>query len=306
MKQFYFLLAIIIYISPACAQEYDNIVSFETNSSAHNQFVRIDPSYANNKFQIGSPAKSNFSTAINGNKAIVTDLTSHCSAGDTSVFYLYFPIGVMHHIVPASLHDLNFKHKLDIDSGSKASIDILRTNSTGNIWVNLTDTPFLYNQWWLGLDTIFFDRPTPTGQHVDVKINTFSLNSQLNMAGYTHPLGDTNHVFRFMYISNDTSNTKDGWMIDDIYGFYLGLGIDDVNLSTINIYPNPSNGQLSIQTNDLRNPKVEVYDCMGKLVHIIPALPADGNISMKLPDGVYYLRCSADDKYVGKKLIIKN
>ena len=81
--------------------------------------------------------------------------------------------------------------------------------------------------------------------------------------------------------------------------------IGDVETSAINIYPNPTNGELKVESGELRVESVDVFDVYGRNVsrltsHI--AHPISIDISF-LPSGVYFLRIQTETGVVVRKVV---
>lgn len=298
MKYFYTIVFLLASFH-AFAQHRFNPVNFEPDSAAHSYFIAIDNSYPNNSWQIGGLHKANFTTAINGTQSIVTDTSNICTPGDTSVFYLKIPF-FMYTPRYGMMIDLNFVHQLDIDSGSIARIEELFMYNNDSVWINLTDTPYLYDQWknvyMSGYDTTIFTQST-NGKDT-AHLSFWSIENILMGQGYTRHQTHSNDtvLFRFTYISNDTSLTKDGWMIDDIYVNYHWSSVKDVGLGQVSVYPNPGDGHVVIRTTDAnRGGAVTVSDMQGRVVYHSSNLPVDGSIDLSsLPSGMYVLKYATE------------
>jgi len=84
-----------------------------------------------------------------------------------------------------------------------------------------------------------------------------------------------------------------------------GSGIHDAISEKINIYPNPTNGELRIENGELRITNVEIYDVYGRKV-LEPSLTVLRSYDLTvLSAGVYFLRIATDQGTVTKK-VIKN
>jgi hypothetical protein len=80
------------------------------------------------------------------------------------------------------------------------------------------------------------------------------------------------------------------------------LGVDDSNLSTISIYPNPSNGELNITTDT--NLQVIIYDLLGKEVYSSEVNNSETLDISNLNNGVYMVKLSNGNSSTTKKLIV--
>lgn len=96
-------------------------------------------------------------------------------------------------------------------------------------------------------------------------------------------------------------------LVQDVQLVPVGYGVDNPLANAIQLYPNPSNGQIFINGNQLAMEKVSVYDVCGKMVKSIPA--EDTMLSINLSDcpaGVYFVRISTKSGEVTKKLVVRN
>lgn len=96
-------------------------------------------------------------------------------------------------------------------------------------------------------------------------------------------------------------------LVQDVQLVPVGYGVDNPLANAIQLYPNPSNGQIFINGNQLAVEKVSVYDVCGKMVKSIPA--EDTMLSIDLSDcpaGVYFVRISTKSGEVTKKLVVRN
>lgn len=84
-------------------------------------------------------------------------------------------------------------------------------------------------------------------------------------------------------------------------------GVDEEALLTVSLFPNPSNGNVTIEVGDATIENVVVFDNLGKLVHVMND-SAVSNVEMnlnQLADGVYTLEVTTDLGIVRKQLMIK-
>lgn len=109
--------------------------------------------------------------------------------------------------------------------------------------------------------------------------------------------GDTVRL-DFIHESNFSSG---GVLIDNIViERESGVGIDDFSTTqTVNVYPNPTNGHITI-TGMPEGGRVELYDATGRLVKV--SIHPQINISA-YPAGVYILRCISSDGVVTRRVI---
>ena len=77
-----------------------------------------------------------------------------------------------------------------------------------------------------------------------------------------------------------------------------------VDLSMINLYPNPSNGIITVQTAFNAGSKLEITDVSGKVLMLVPVglAPLDIDLSA-FEKGIYYARFTAGESIIAQKFI---
>ena len=94
-----------------------------------------------------------------------------------------------------------------------------------------------------------------------------------------------------------------------IHNFTVGyaLNIDKKNDEIINIYPNPTKNQVTIETNNKKINKISIYNSFGQSIKTF--FPNNNKIQLKTIDmspGYYIIKITSDNKEYYKKLIITN
>lgn len=90
------------------------------------------------------------------------------------------------------------------------------------------------------------------------------------------------------------------------------LGVDDEsNLNNlVNLYPNPSQGSFSLETNNLRVESIEIYNSIGQRIYqknIPNVFIANFDIQLKQPsNGIYLVKIQTQKGIITQKLIIQN
>jgi hypothetical protein len=74
------------------------------------------------------------------------------------------------------------------------------------------------------------------------------------------------------------------------------VGLDQINISDINVFPNPTNGEVNVTMPENMNVDVQIFDAQGKLVSEQMNVTNNGklNISNVTP-GVYMVRLTAEN-----------
>lgn len=92
-----------------------------------------------------------------------------------------------------------------------------------------------------------------------------------------------------------------------VYGFEpLNSGISEISNSSVNIFPNPNNGEFSIHVPDLKSSAlISIYNLEGQLVYYEKILSTENvRISAKLNPGIYLLKVSSNEKQFVKPLVV--
>jgi len=273
--------------------QWDYTIDFDSPYSLNDRIIIDTISNSNNIWQIGVPDKTIFDTAYSLTHAIVTDTLNPYPTNDTSSF-------ILKHIRPGELGgneslQLNFWFKINTDSLTdygkvEASID------NGITWVNLmTEDTTYYLQW-------IEPKPVLTGNSNGWQHFALELNMLTYELGYSDTL-----LYRFTFISDSAQTNKDGWMLDDFQLADWWEGVEEYdNSDLINIYPNPSSGEISIANNNNSKSgyQVEIIDINGKTV--LKDEIDSNKLRFDLPNGFYLMKLKDNDKIFMKKLIIKN
>jgi len=231
----------------------DYIIDFDSPYSQNNHIMIDTLSNPNNIWQIGVPDKTVFDSAYSLANAIVTDTINPYPINDTSSF-------ILKHIRQGELGgneslQLNFWFKMNTDSLTdygkvEASID------NGTTWINLMTEDTEYDLFWIE------PKPILTGNSNGWQHFALELNMLTYELGYSDTL-----LYKFTFISDNVQTNKDGWIIDNFQlADWWEIIHTNSNSNLINIYPNPSSGEISI-VNDSKSTtdyRVEIIEKMEK------------------------------------------
>jgi len=85
------------------------------------------------------------------------------------------------------------------------------------------------------------------------------------------------------------------------------VGIEEMEIASLNVFPNPSNGSFTINHDALKNASWSLYDISMKLIH--SERIASGNtstfVNINVPSGVYSLRVVAEDMQLQKSVVVE-
>ena len=112
-------------------------------------------------------------------------------------------------------------------------------------------------------------------------------------------------------IAIQTTETSSGTASEGVQQAYeiYKVGVTELALgSSINVYPNPTNGQLTLNTKNLnKNLAYELYDSQGKLIRECASFSDGHTLSIsEFTNAVYYLKISSDNQPIQTFKIIKN
>jgi hypothetical protein len=85
------------------------------------------------------------------------------------------------------------------------------------------------------------------------------------------------------------------------------VGIEEMELAFLIVYPSPSNGSFTINHDALKNASWSLYDISGKLIHSerIASGSTSTFVNINVPSGVYSLRVVAEDMQLQKSVVVE-
>jgi len=112
-------------------------------------------------------------------------------------------------------------------------------------------------------------------------------------------------------IAIQTTETSSGTVSEGAQQAYeiYKVGVTELALgSSINVYPNPTNGQLTLNITNLnKNLAYKLYDSQGKLIRECVSFSDGHTLSIsEFTNAVYYLKISSDSQPIQTFKIIKN
>jgi len=120
------------------------------------------------------------------------------------------------------------------------------------------------------------------------------------LTDYTNQTFSLADVFQFKAVGNGT------FYLDNIYFYKQAVaGINDLDVTKFNVYPNPSENQLRIKSLN-KIDKVEIFNLLGQRVIIKHSLKNEVSIDIShLSKGVYIVRASVEGKIAVRKIVKK-
>ena len=159
-----------------------------------------------------------------------------------------------------------------------------------------------------GYDFINFQYSTDNGQNW-LTIEEFNgFDSELKE--YTYDLNQSmfseNITFRF-YMISDTYQNEEGAVIDDFFINGTLSTIDNDFIPSVTIYPNPTNGLFTINTNgQFELKKIKIFSLESKLIYEEEVVNNSMyQVDFNPPKGIYFVELStSDQRKIIRKLII--
>ncbi len=290
--------------------EFGDTINFEEESI----FIEIDTAESN-LWQIGAPSKLVFDQARSPANAMVTDTLNSYLTSNISHFDLIFP--------PEDYLQLyeqvyfGFSHKYDTDTlkdGGYITISV----DNGETFYPIFEPVGFYDSYpepfWNSLniysedDTLFNGERGYSGSS-DGWVNTMmGWNLQyLSTKDLGAPKGgwDTDTLrIRFNFISDTISESKDGWMIDDIYFFTVDIPSNVLNQYQLQykVFPNPATDKLFLETEkSYQRLELEVRAITSQeaIYHVEGSGDKISLENINLEMGVYLLTLHGDGEFLG-------
>jgi PKD repeat protein len=129
-------------------------------------------------------------------------------------------------------------------------------------------------------------------------------------------VGQQNVLFKFVFTS-DVNGNKNNVYIDDINIAQNSVGIEELNyesLSSVNIIPNPSNGQntiLNILSSETSQLKITIIDVLGKQLNTYSHTIQTGENNIHLfentipSSGIYFVKMNIGAQQITRKIVIE-
>jgi len=85
------------------------------------------------------------------------------------------------------------------------------------------------------------------------------------------------------------------------------VGIQEMEMTSLNIFPNPSKGSFTINHDALQNASWSLFDISGKMIHSerIASGSTSTFVNLNIPSGVYSLRIISEDMQIQKSVVIE-
>jgi hypothetical protein len=225
--------------------------------------VTIDTTF-DTLWQIGGTLKPVFSNTVTPVRGIMTDTmnTYPKNAND------YFVMKIEN---PPPNFIIGLWHRYDMDSFHAGGIVEFSTD-TGATWVNVVACAATEN-FYLSTDTVFNGKGAFTGKSNGEVYSRFQFITCIGVKSSATTCFYYQHIpllyFRFRFVSDTTTDSLSGWMIDSFQlqnpGCFPGAVERITKSNTIEIYPNPATNEITVSAS-ARIQEVAISDLLGQAV----------------------------------------
>ena len=194
--------------------------------------------------------------------------------------------------------------------------------SNASFSVKTTSNLFKANRFWVFLSDIALNQNISGTLTVTGKLSGVTKFIQTKTTGFVTSLGSTNG-YTLIDLTNLNGQNYSNIVIDQLQitigGNYtycgfdaftwvkdsnIVLGTNEINigkkLNEISVYPNPTNGNFSIKTEN--NSRAEIYDETGKMTKTIEMKTGENMVDIsELPNGVYIIKANSQSTKIIKK-----
>lgn len=260
-------------------------------------------------WDIGTTSKAFFSSGTGNTRAIMTDTANTYPINANDAFVLSFKSGWN--------NILTFTHKYETTAGHDGGI-VEFSKDNGATWENVKGDCNTDPMGGQGVLTQNFYGTTDTlndGQMAFSGTSSGWHTSRLQFffgfpikttgtGGYQCVSMDTIYI-RFRFVSDDTLESKDGWIIDGLKVEYDDYGgyVNDLGSEALTIYPNPTSGLINFPT--LQNANrytIEIRNTIGQ-----PVIQSQYKREVDLgtqPKGLYFYKVTNGEvQYTGRLVL---
>lgn len=271
---------------------------FEDTSST----VFID---SNSIWQKGQPSTSVFNDSYQGMSSMVTNLDSNYLNNDTSDFYLYFS-PVPNYLGFYQPVQIEFYHRFELSIFDRGEIHM--SMDGGQVWhdvlssdLNANLSEYYKNEHvYLSSGDTVFDSLSISGDSTGWIHSKFA--KEIQQIIDTSSNFNDSIILRFRLVS-DSVQTDEGWQIDSLcvsVGYITG--IEEKSEQSFALYPNPSDGQFTIDLNDTVQSNVFIRNVHGQLIFNQRAL---SKLELNLSAGLYFVTVENSSNRATEKLIVR-
>jgi hypothetical protein len=128
-----------------------------------------------------------------------------------------------------------------------------------------------------------------------------------NIIGVSLNITDSTYTFNdacpetYKLVATDNNGCKDsiGFTINE-----TTIGVNDINVNSFSIYPNPANKVLIIK-NLNKESQINIFDITGRIIYAENILTSDTELNIdNWKDGIYTVQVITEGKIANQKLVI--
>lgn len=267
----------------------------------------------NGIWEIGTPSKTNFNAAFQGNRAIITDSINPLPVDTTSYFFIVIDSA---EIQKGNTTMLEFWHKYELDeTEDSAFIDF--SYDGGISWYKGENSPnnyeIMYSRYFSSTGTEYLYPDTIisgiSGEWVREIYVWFWYIPCSFIKSTSSDLYPDSILVRFNVKSGMPSEQKAGWMIDSLSISYdkYSSAIQEINLDYLLIYPNPFSDYITIELENSILSEYHIYNSIGQIIRYNSDINSQRHLidTKELKTGLYFLKILDDKKNICVKPLIK-
>ncbi|MDB9842659.1 T9SS type A sorting domain-containing protein [Polaribacter sp.] len=162
------------------------------------------------------------------------------------------------------------------------------------------DWDYLYLEYTINKGATWNNLATYTGNNATLSAYEFDLESFANASSI---------IFRYRFVT-DTYVEEEGVVLDDFIIEGSTLNLEENIQNNINLYPNPSNGNLTVTwkpTSEASN--IKIYNLLGHLILNQNINEGQQRLDLNMTkeaSGIYFIKLKVGNRFMRKKLIITN
>ena len=159
---------------------------------------------------------------------------------------------------------------------------------------------YLYLEYTINKGTTWNNLATYTGNNATLSAYEFDLESFANAS---------NIIFRYRFVTDDVVE-EEGVVLDDFMIEGSTLNLEENIQNNINLYPNPSNGNLTVTwkpTSEASN--IKIYNLLGRLILNQNINEGQQRLDLNMTkeaSGIYFIKLKVGNRFMRNKLIITN
>ena len=125
---------------------------------------------------------------------------------------------------------------------------------------------------------------------------TSNASTLVGLWAYSKVLPTTDGIYTFRAVYNGDTCSSEFEITHN------AAGVVEVNSTYLNIYPNPSNGNFTVETN--ANQMIEIYNLLGEKIYETEITDASTTVTLPVKSGVYFCELRDEQNNILRKKIV--